>query len=322
MDNNQPANQETNKSEIGKSDIKIEKKWTNDWNVSANYDSDNVTYKQFDSTQRNIQKNLLENTKNERYLILEEKNQKDYDQKEQENQKEEKKGWKPKLIDTNTKEGQMESDIKTAKGYLNKMTGATFEKLSEQYMQIALKDPTNLLKKLIDQIFEQALTQPSFCSLYSNLCSKMFNHPHIKSSFTKELLGKCQEEFQRDDSVPTGLTGDDLLEYQFKAKRRMLGNIKFIGELYKNKILVAAIIHACIRRLLKTEGQQPDEEQMEALCKLLTNVGIEIDTEKSKQIVDNYFMQIREIKKKVPPRIRFLLEDLETLRTKKWLSTR
>ena len=290
-----------------------DKKWSNEWNVSANYENDEVSYKKFETVLKPVV-----NEPEPRYRS--EQNQTEQNQTEKNSS-----SWKPKRIDgptSQTKEGRIETDIKLAKGYLNKMTAATFEKLSEQYLKIALKDPA-LLKRLIDQIFEQALSQPSFCPLYSNLCGKMFNHVTIKVQFTKELLGKCQEEFQKD-SVCTELMGDELMEYQFKAKRRMLGNIKFIGELYKNKILVVAIIHACIRRLFKMEltDNHPDEEQVEALCQLFTNIGVSIDTPKSKSIIDNYFVQIQDLKTKVPPRLRFLLEDLEDLRSNNWLSSR
>lgn len=41
-----------------------------------------------------------------------------------------------------------------------------------------------------------------------------------------------------------------------KAKRRMLGNIRFIGELYKKRMLKELIMHECIRKLLGlTEDQ-------------------------------------------------------------------
>jgi hypothetical protein len=42
-------------------------------------------------------------------------------------------------------------------------------------------------------------------------------------------------------------------EKRMKAKRRMLGNIRFIGELYKKKMLKENIMHECIRKLLGYE---------------------------------------------------------------------
>ena len=48
-----------------------------------------------------------------------------------------------------------------------------------------------------------------------------------------------------------------------RARRRSLGNIRFIGELYKLKMLTARIMHECVKKLLKTT----DEESLECLCR-------------------------------------------------------
>merc|ERR1711887_84416 len=56
---------------------------------------------------------------------------------------------------------------------------------------------------------------------------------------------------------------------EMKLRRRSLGNIRFIGELYKIKMLNGRIMHECIRKLLV----QTDEESLECLCRLVTTVG-------------------------------------------------
>ena len=72
----------------------------------------------------------------------------------------------------------------------------------------------------------------------------------------------------------------------------MLGNIKFIGELYKNDILVEPVMYECISRLLDQDSKVPDEEQTEALCDLLINIGKILDTNKTKKRMNGYFIQI------------------------------
>lgn len=62
------------------------------------------------------------------------------------------------------------------------------------------------------------------------------------------------------------------------ARRRSLGNIKFIGELFKLKMLTEAIMHDCVVKLLKNH----DEESLECLCRLLTTIGKDLDFEKAK----------------------------------------
>ena len=63
-----------------------------------------------------------------------------------------------------------------------------------------------------------------------------------------------------------------------KNKRRSLGNIRFIGELFKLSMLTEKIMHECILQLLKSI----DEESLECMYRLLTTVGKLIDTDKGK----------------------------------------
>lgn len=70
----------------------------------------------------------------------------------------------------------------------------------------------------------------------------------------------------------------ELEEAKDKARRRSLGNIKFIGELFKLKMLTEAIMHDCIVKLLKNH----DEESLECLCRLLSTIGKDLDFEKAK----------------------------------------
>ena len=59
------------------------------------------------------------------------------------------------------------------------------------------------------------------------------------------------------------------LSQEMKLRRRSLGNIRFIGELYRIRMLTGKIMHECIRKLLK----ETDEESMECLCRLVTTIG-------------------------------------------------
>lgn len=56
---------------------------------------------------------------------------------------------------------------------------------------------------------------------------------------------------------------------------RSVGNIRFIGELYKLHMLTRKIMHSCIVQLLS----QGDEESLECLCKLLTTVGQDLENQ-------------------------------------------
>lgn len=347
--NFEQSNLEGNNSEKEKLEGNNSEKEKPNWDSKIAESTEHRVYKRFDKG-KNWPDKTNERYTGERYNKEEhievhdkkEHNKKEHNKEKQENDYEESNHiesqnsennqkptrWVPKRIDLTTEEGQRTLCIKNAKGCLNKMTQQTFDKLSEQYLDIAMRDIRGtekemilpgLLKSLIDQIFEQALLQPEFCSLYSNLCVKINK---AMPMFRKELLGKCQEEFERDARVPSSdYTDEEKNEFLFLAKKRTLGNIKFIAELYKNKILVVPIMHVCVKRLLKQTPTNPDEEQLELLCKLLFDIGILIDTENAKNVMDGYFNEIVGIIAggKVTTRIRFMLEDVQTIRNNKWI---
>jgi len=103
----------------------------------------------------------------------------------------------------------------------------------------------------------------------------------------------------------------------------MLGNIRLIGELYKKRMLTERIMHECIKKLLGNY-QNPDEENIEALCKLMSTIGEMIDHPKAKEHMDAYFDRMRNLSTSqlISSRVRFLLRDSLDLRKNKWQQRR
>ena len=101
------------------------------------------------------------------------------------------------------------------------------------------------------------------------------------------FMSRCQEEFQKDymedldrqqyvENLDKAESEEEkkniTLEFdaqEMKLRRRSLGNIRFIGELYKIRMLNGKIMHECIMKLLC----QTDEESLECLCRLVTTIG-------------------------------------------------
>lgn len=155
--------------------------------------------------------------------------------------------------------------------------------------------------------------------------------------FRKYLLNRCQEDFERgwaqkENSAAAALTkatedeatakanvgkegeGEGVLysdEYYAaqKAKRRGLGLIRFIGELFKLQMLTERIMHECIKKLLGNV-ENPEEEEIESLCKLMTTVGQILDTQKAHAHMDVYFARMKELTKSqnVNSRMAFMLQ--------------
>ena len=75
----------------------------------------------------------------------------------------------------------------------------------------------------------------------------------------------------------------------------MLGNIKFIGELYKRKMLTEQIMHQCIKMLLSGDIKNPSPDNIESLCALMKKIGKIIDHAKAEPYMKEYFQRIKEL---------------------------
>ncbi|CAL0329514.1 unnamed protein product [Lupinus luteus] len=235
------------------------------------------------------------------------------------------------------------SDVEQAKqrqlkAILNKLTPQNFERLFEQVKAVNI-DNAVTLTGVISQIFEKALMEPTFCEMYANFCSHLasalpdFSEDNEKITFKRLLLNKCQEEFERGekeqeetnkaDEGEVKQSDEEREERRVKARRRMLGNIRLIGELYKKRMLTERIMHECIKKLLG-QYQDPDEEDIEALCKLMSTIGEMIDSPKAKVHMDAYFegMKVLSNNMNLSSRLRFMLKDAIDLRKNKWQQRR
>ncbi|KAM9444218.1 eukaryotic translation initiation factor 4 gamma 3 [Clarias gariepinus] len=256
--------------------------------------------------------------------------------------------WKPGLKrETHAEDldSQKTQDLfRKVRSILNKLTPQMFTQLMKQVTDLTINTEERL-KGVIDLVFEKAIDEPSFSVAYANMCHclatlkvPMADKPGTTVNFRKLLLNRCQKEFERDkmdDAVferkqkeldcATSTSEkerlqEELEEAKDKARRRSTGNIKFIGELFKLRMLTEAIMHDCVVKLLKNH----DDESLECLCRLLTTIGKDLDFEKAKPRMDQYFAQMEKIVKerKTSSRIRFMLQDVIDLRLHNWVSRR
>ncbi|KAK0560428.1 hypothetical protein OC844_003769 [Tilletia horrida] len=127
-------------------------------------------------------------------------------------------------------------------------------------------------------------------------------------------------EEPKPDDKEAELLSDEYYELA-KAKRRGLGLVRFIGELCKKAMLTERIMHLCVKQLL-ANTTEPEEEDIESLCKLLTTVGQMMDSPKYTGLMDIYFQRMHEIvdSGKINSRMKFMLIDVIELREKqKWV---
>ncbi|KAH8909948.1 hypothetical protein BR93DRAFT_943830 [Coniochaeta sp. PMI_546] len=243
------------------------------------------------------------------------------------------------------------------KAALNKMTPEKFDKISDQILTIAGQSKNEqdgrTLRQVIQLTFEKATDEAHWASMYAKFCKRMLEmmSPEIRDEsildkngnvvsggalFRKYLLNRCQEEFERGWKVdlpeqPADVEGKKageaaLLSDEYyiaaAAKRRGLGLVQFIGELFKLGMLTERIMHECVRKLLEFQGI-PDEAEIESLTKLLRTIGGNLDsTDKGRGMMDAYFQRIQSIMdlENLPSRLKFMLMDVVDLRKANWAS--
>ncbi|TLD34097.1 hypothetical protein PspLS_00496 [Pyricularia sp. CBS 133598] len=255
----------------------------------------------------------------------------------------------------------MEPEIvqRKVKAALNKMTPEKFDKIADQILEIAAqsKDEQDgrTLRQVIQLTFEKATDEAHWASMYAKFCKRMLEtmsaeirdisikdkHGNVVSGgalFRKYLLNRCQEEFERGwkMDLPEPKEGDEkktgeaaMLSDEYyiaaAAKRRGLGLVQFIGELYKLGMLTERIMHQCVQKLVDYSGI-PDEAEVESLCKLLRTIGANLDQNADKTqgraMMDAYFDRINTMINlpDLPSRLQFMLMDVVDLRRGGWVS--
>ena len=143
---------------------------------------------------------------------------------------------------------------------------------------------------------QDAMKKASFKRLLLNQCQEEFERNVRSSGGTAALEAAAREakekakkdalaasNFAREQGVTPPETPDELeLEvWVMKLKRRMLGNVKFIGELFKQQLLKEKIMHECIKLLLGSlddTNSVPDDESIEAAAKLFLTIGKQLES--------------------------------------------
>ena len=109
-------------------------------------------------------------------------------------------------------------------------------------------------------------------------------------------------------------------------KKRAIGNVLFIGWLFRRSMLSEKIMHSCVVSLFQQEG----EENLEALCKLFETIGKVLDKkgrkkDDTKKQMDIYFSNLKKMTgkdAKLPNRVKFMILDLIEMRNNQWVPRR
>ncbi|KAI9563837.1 hypothetical protein GHT06_011303 [Daphnia sinensis] len=263
--------------------------------------------------------------------------------------------WKPKRLSAKSEDGQTTSSeeiLRTVRGILNKLTPSNYERLLTKIQETNI-DSQECLAGVIRIFFAKAVEESIFASIYAKMCLVLStkdvptsSNPAETVNFRKLLLSQCQKEFEKDSAglavaekkrielenakteTEKEKLHEELNELVDKNRRTSLGNIRFIGELFKVDVISSNVMHQCIRKLL---SHKEDEDSIECLCKLLTTIGKQLESPTlpkngvtpkftNAQIMTSYIqnLQIIASERKVSSRIRFMIQDVVDLRKTGW----
>lgn len=263
--------------------------------------------------------------------------------------------WRPRFL--MKQEEQMDDETKKTqelfkkfRSVLNKLTPDNFGTLVEQVKQYEI-DTEERLDGCIKILFEKAIMEPNFTDTYAQMCKELGTIIKIETTenkqppnFKRKLITQCQKEFEKhhtdkeenaselEESKKKAAEekSEEVNELQFeleekdaRIRRRAMGTIRFIGELFKHEQLTCKIMYTCINILLSED--MLDEESLECLCKLLTTIGgrMEKDAVQDSQGLQYCFERLQEIADRkatlqVSNRTRFMILDLVDLRKNNW----
>ena len=229
------------------------------------------------------------------------------------------------------------------RNYLNMLTKDNYEKTKNNILE-TIKDNVEYQEKFLDVLFQKAVSERAYVELYAILCKdldkelpqKNPSKPKKEGDKKKEtsvmrakLLEKCRVIFQieNNEKFDEYIKEKDPEERENKLKKFVLGNVYFITELIKIKILSKKIAPVCIKNLFKRYEKEEGDEKLKLINiqaiviftdqfgTLVHSQGKKIvskDAEEFKKSIDEIFQKLDIVKdeKGLPGHIKYSIINL------------
>ena len=168
------------------------------------------------------------------------------------------------------------------RGYLNMLTKDNYEETKSQILSV-IKDNVDYQVKFLDVLFQKAVLERAYVELYAKLCKELDKELPQKnkpkegkegekktkstSVMRAKLLDKCREIFQikNNEKFDEYIKEKDPIERENKLKKFILGNVYFITELIKIKILSKKIAPVCIKNLFERYESLKSDEKLKLI---------------------------------------------------------
>lgn len=239
---------------------------------------------------------------------------------------------------------------------LNKLALENFDTISKEIKDIAEQsvdeEDAITLETVLDLILAKACDEAHWSNIYAKLVAYLVRDIDPAVTTNKKDLFKdgvapkggvlarkliiisCQKEYskgwasQLDSSIDQYEMMSDEYYKAMAIKRRGLGLVKFIGELYSMKLINSNVIQRCLIDL-SSNVTNPAEDQLETLAQLIITAGPIIDSDPNSELgkknvflLDRVFQNVETIiqLKSISSRIKFKFLDLIDNRKSKWVT--
>ncbi|KAH7723065.1 eIF4G [Aphelenchoides avenae] len=260
--------------------------------------------------------------------------------------------WRPRRLwcdadGVNPEELGLQERVNEIRALLNKITPSTFTDLWTELKTLKIHEDEQFLSNVVEMIFERAVNEPMYASLYSDLCKNEVDHEaHLQVAtkpFRRDLIKKAQATFEGAIVVQESIkemeeeleAGNDEEKKQEKAahlealrtkeKHRLKGTIRFIGELYRHFLITDTVIQWCCVHLIKNYEETRDEVYVECIVHMIERVGSVFEARNAQrkqaehtwsvnlieQVMTCFLMRVEEA---LSNRMRFMILNLDELR--------
>eukprot|EP00475_Leptophrys_vorax_P021164 TRINITY_DN28900_c0_g1_i1.p1 TRINITY_DN28900_c0_g1~~TRINITY_DN28900_c0_g1_i1.p1 ORF type:complete len:775 (-),score=236.06 TRINITY_DN28900_c0_g1_i1:70-2394(-) len=229
--------------------------------------------------------------------------------------------------------------IKSVPEFVKIMTPQHEELSGPQLAELNAKCAQRVIRVAVSHIFDKALKESSFCRLYASLCKHLHENAELTvmsngvEGVRKCVISQCQREFEvalenakKLHNIGVGDGTEISSQYPQAAKLRMVGNIRFVAELFLvNQVGVNVILHVIGVILTRSIESRKTlglyfEEELETLCVLIKSAGRVVDTANNQARLNHFFEALQKIAidQVLCSRIRFAIQDVIDLRSQHW----
>ncbi|KXZ53095.1 hypothetical protein GPECTOR_8g86 [Gonium pectorale] len=237
-----------------------------------------------------------------------------------------------------------ERAIRSVKGILNKLTPEKFERLLNQLLEVITT--ADILQKTIALVFENAVEQPTYVAMYGDLCVSLSKElPHFPPppgsdkplTFRQILLNTCQDEFEGAADAREELASisepAEREEAEKRVKKRVMGNMRLMSELYKQDMVKDWIMVTCIDELLTTRATKtakvPPEDNIEAVMEIVKLSGAKLSKSEKPETLKKLDKVLKELERLredrtngISTRVRLAIKDIADLKRANWVPRR